>query len=671
MMKKVSVLRTIRHPFREFCHVLVAVCVTGFLFLLTACVTELEDKDKPDSKKGPKIPVNFSVNIDAYGNDNIVESRRSNPTEPVTEMIHIANGIYLCATLEEEEPVNTRAATTATLPDGTLVRIVAYHENNTFEAECDYIVTGGELVPLTPPEMAVSPGNYRFRAYAFNTGSLPALGGAPFQTTVPFTVPGGAAEPLLDLLWGKGTVEPIPVTASSPAEIVEIKVDHLFSRIKVAASTGTITYPPVLINKVENVYVTPHYAGNATLNVVTGAMAPSSAPPLPGLKITEWREQDMIASSWDDGSNLNFTDVESNYRIVFTNDSETLSLIIGNLEVAGKPLGEYPIRFTTKLKPGFSYILKLDFKRLVWAGSNIFWDASYPDEAYHRLTFLPEYPKMEYQGFQGVYFLWGSLIGISPNGNFSASATPLYVPPIGATRPNWTTPFASSPDNSAIKPWSGATLLSIPRVTGGSLYSQDWLDNHSMRNYLSSAEAHDTINYRGDICKYLTQRGFAPPGTWRMPNAREFEPLADYSTAYIATPMYNTTQDDGMSDFYDPAFNIQSYLTKTASGYINVFPDGYSRLDNQNKDRTTRYLSGSPYYTGNSSVLNAYYSLNFSVGFLDIANNTPLGYQGLVRCVKLEEVPLPHFLDLPTVVVEDWTTGGTIGGGADGDVKLN
>ena len=668
-MRKKKVLRNLRYQCRVFCCVLFTVCVSGLLFLQTSCTTEIENKHDP--KKGPKIPVNFSVNIDAYDNDEMVDSRSYNVKEPVTETVHIANGIYLCATLEEEEPVNTRAATTTTIPDGTLVKIVAYHNSdNSFETECDYTVAGGELIPVTPPEMAVSPGVYKFRAFAFNTPSLPALSATPpRQTTETFSIPGGATEPLLDLLWGKGTVEPVTITASSPPYMVEIKVDHLFSRVRVEASTGTISSPPVLIDKIENAFVNPHYAGNATLNVVTGALTPVSVPPSTGVQLTEWAE--LGTTSWGNGSSLGFSDVTSNYRIIYTNNADSLALKIGNLEVAGKPLGAYPLRLIKKLQPGYSYVLKLSFKRLVWAGSNIFWDAPGADPAFHRLTFLPENAELQNQGFQGVYFLWGSLIGIAPNDNFTDGGTALYAPPVGVTRPNWTTPFANSLNLSPIKPWTGLTMIDIPHVTGGNLYSPDWLDNHSARNYLSN-DAHDTINYKGDICKYLTQAGFAPPGVWRMPNAREFEPLTDYSNANTVAPMYGSTLTNGMSDFYNAGSGNRSYLTKTVvnTSYITVFPDGYSRIAYA-KDRTTRYLSGSPNYAANPNTVGAFYSLNFSNVSTVIATNTPLNYQGLVRCVKLDEVELRYFLNLPIVRVEDWTSGGTVGGGADGDIVLN
>jgi hypothetical protein len=411
----------------------------------------------------------------------------------------------------------------------------------------------------------------------------------------------------------------------------------------------------------------------AKLNVLTGELTTQDDPV--GLPITRWRDQDVdtYGTAWRDGGitpagNLNSTDVESDYFYIFSYKSNEIALIINNLKVDGVDLGRYEFRFSKKLLPGHSYVLRLNFKRLVWAGSNIFWDGS-------RLTFLPETTPDFLQGNQGVFFFWGSLIGISPVGTASSgldagslgnfvttniSGTRLFVPPgVSPNRPNWTTAFAGSSNNSVAKPWSGSAMNDIPRVpAGANLVSQSWLDDHSTRNYLY--EIHDTVAspFRGDICRYLSEMKFAPPGHWRMPNGRELGRLTtEYDTQTLSAVMPSSVLISGRTDFYNGT--PSSYASKVVSN--TIFPGGGSRETSGTFSTVSRYLSGSP---ANNSILNASVSLHLSATSPTIAFNVdPLGIQGLVRCIKLDGTDIPQtFLDiLLTGDIEDWESGGTLG----------
>jgi hypothetical protein len=329
--------------------------------------------------------------------------------------------------------------------------------------------------------------------------------------------------------------------------------------------------------------------------------------------------------------------------------------MISNLAVGDIDLGNYQFRFSNvnypqlPMQPGYSYSLKLNFRRLVWAGSNIFWD-----DANQRLTFLSETTlPWDGQGYQGVYFMWGSLVGISPaGGDFDNSGTDLYVP---STPPLWLK------QNAATGAWG--TLANIPRVQSGSIVSIPWLDNHTSRNYLS--EIHDTaqVNFRGDICRYLTGKSGVPDGTWRMPNAREFGPDPQGYTMDNLIQHSVTVLSDGKHDFYAPG--THSYIWKNASN--TVFSAGLSRnsagvLTNQHH---TYYHSGSPAYVANSNVINASYSMFFmppgTPPTLSFDTQLSLGYQGLVRCVKIDSGGRPFDLVDPAVDVEEWIDGGIFG----------
>ena len=646
--------------------------VGGMTSLLLSCSTEIAMPDK--RSKGPKVAINFALQIGSQGNNEVVVRSGLSANEPVTAFARVAGDVYMYATLEPESPVTTRAAiSTTTLPDNYWVRIVAYETGGTIAAQEDYEVIAGLLIGNE--FLVADDETYTFVAYSFNTNTLPVQNAS---NEVTFSV---SSYTDLDLLWG--SIGPVLVKGDGTTSLT-IEVGHLFSRIMVEASSASIISNPA-IDKIIGVTVSPHYNGpNTVLNAVTGNLTVQGNPS--GLPITRWRDQDTgtYGTAWRDGGvtpagELLSTDIESDYFYLFKHESDTFAIKINNLIVDGVDLGRREFRFSSvNLEPGKSYVLKMNFKKLVWAGSNIIWDNS-------RLTFLPETTPDFMQGYQGVFFFWGSLIGISPvgtvatgsPGNFSTtnnSGTQLYVPPsIAKTSPtiparaNWTTAYAGSTNNSNLKPWTGLTMADIPRVpSGANLYSPSWLDDHSSRNYLY--EVHDTINFRGDICRYLTERQFAPPGNWRMPNSKELGYYTtEYGTTALASGFPSTIQTGGMHDFYN---DYPSYATKLISS--TTFPAGGSRDASGAFLTETRYLSGSPANNaGNPSILNACFSLQIVAPSTITYNLAPIGVstgiQGVVRCIKLEESGLLRtFLDLyMTGDIQDWENGGTYGAGSD------
>ena len=137
---------------------------------------------------------------------------------------------------------------------------------------------------------------------------------------------------------------------------------------------------------------------------------------------------------------------------------------------------------------------------LQFAGSNIYYDAT----AKH-LTF-DNYGVTTHEHFQGVYFRWGSLTGISPIGVYSGNA-------------------ATYPMGGAAVTVGSPAWASIPYVDtdpGGTIYNRK-------AKYLTET-AHNPAAGVGDICKYLTEMGWAPAGKrWRMPTSAEFGAKSDYT----------------------------------------------------------------------------------------------------------------------------------------------
>ncbi|TWV14418.1 DUF4906 domain-containing protein [Bacteroidaceae bacterium HV4-6-C5C] len=199
--------------------------------------------------------------------------------------------------------------------------------------------------------------------------------------------------------------------------------------------------------------------------------------------------------------------------------------------------------------------------KLIWAGSNIYWDGT-------KLTFdappvdpaNPTTQELTNQKKQGVFFMWGSLVGISPNGsNGSAynSSVRLYIPSF-----NSTTPQSSSWDKTK----TGDTMdwsTGIPYVS----------TNDATIN-LNDASQNTDVNYKaykGDICQYLSKTG-AISGSWRMPTVNEFQSSGSWSYLSGWTDLAIAGDETGMSGLT----SITPGIVITATGGTARFPaSGY------------------------------------------------------------------------------------------------
>jgi len=650
-----------------YCVVAVIMLLCGLTYLLSSC-TEIVDGPAGKKGKGVRIPVNFSVHIGTHSDEEEVQARSLNAkNEPVTDMVRVKGDVYMYATLEEDHPVTTRAATT-NLPDGSLVRIAAYNTSTPiplFEDTATYIASSGELLPLYNGLFVPDNEDYRFVAYSLNTHPMPNQNATTLTLMDLF-----AYYPNADWLWGfTDTTQPI---TASDVESIDITLNHLLTRVRVEATTEAI-FPAVNINRIGQTTLHPPYEGRLNLDLFSGVLTTSSGITATGLQITRWRNilpPPASPEAWGTGTgNLNSQNVESDYVYIFTNKADTNSLKLNNLNIGGSELGDFQFRITKRLLPGHSYTIKLNFRELVWSGSNVYWD-----DATQKLTFLPETTPEAAQGYQGVYFMWGSLVGISPQETNDPSSIILYVPLSGSS---WGKRYAATQTE-----WTGTTMADIPRIkTGEFITNASWLDDHSTRNYLFDIPTPAYLT--GDICKYLTERGDAPEGEWRMPNAREFgASAADYNLFYLNAGWSSSAVDvEGTSNFLAPPF--YSYAIKTtASNKKTIFPGGgYRMYENGSVIKaSTIYLSGSPTVLqendpNKSQIFDAFFGMDLATPPPQLFPRLRIPlvgyYQGPVRCVKIEGNAIFLDLDQPTADVEDWDPGGTFGqGDTDGQGNL-
>jgi uncharacterized protein (TIGR02145 family) len=251
-----------------------------------------------------------------------------------------------------------------------------------------------------------------------------------------------------------------------------------------------------------------------------------------------------------------------------------------------------------------------------FAGSNIYWDGS-------KLTFDGAGTTSK-QYYQGVYFRWGSLVGISPAAQGSGSnnrdwsgaetiyRTTAYNGPAtgGGTKPTWNTPVAASTVYSAYAniPYESDAFTTYDK-------SQDHL------NYSSSTKTTKWSAYKGDICRYLGEIGAAPSG-YRMPRDEEFV-SGGFTVGGTFKIDYALGTADGKKDF-----SAKGWAKNSAGLY---FPTAGLRSTNGQLG----YPGGGGYYWSSSAG-------NAANGFNLYFNNEGTGPSGgygrqialTVRCVK-------------------------------------
>jgi len=492
------------------CFIILALCSLTFLF--SSC-------DAKEIPSGGKVIVNFSLSNISYNGNEII-TRSFGDAEPETVVVHIEEDLYMYASLEAAPISPTRDSATNHNP-GKL-RIVAYlNDGISYRTHADYAVTNtGELSPIDAP-LQVEPGNYKFAAYSYNNEqtSLPS----------PFTHEILNINPENDLLWGSASASIV----SSNSNVV-IKMEHKLSQLKIEATTtaGTIT-------NISDVFAVPGYEiGKFTVH--SG-------------QITKGNSCQQLFPSW---STLNQVTVTSEARTVYPHGESITAIHIGTITINGKTHQNLNVGFAKSLQPKISYTLKINFKKDdapagSFAGSNIYWDGS-------KLTFDPAVVK-DRENLQGVFFKWGSLVGLSPKQELLTTLT-VYIPNYDSANPGasaWTvTNFKSAYGNQ----WKDHT---------------DWLEvsvlPDDVRNtYLIDMERNTDAYYTartGDICQYLGKIGAAPRG-YRMPTAREFADV-DIANPEVAAKWYPHTADVDVLDGWRYKGPVYSWVDVTTSSLAN------------------------------------------------------------------------------------------------------
>jgi hypothetical protein len=261
-----------------------------------------------------------------------------------------------------------------------------------------------------------------------------------------------------------------------------------------------------------------------------------------------------------------------------------------------------------------------------FAGSNIYWD-----DTNQRLTF-DDVDVTTHKNYQGLYFKWGSLIGISPSGDWGG-ATVLYSPDgiNGMYRSTTATDLVSGGT------WAN---IAVGDVTSFSTTPIDGVSDYRTNGYVSflNATPANLIAYKGDICAYLSGRPGVPAGYWRLPVSADFEP--DTFPNPFTSPGQYTRELGGLlewpvsatSDKVDGTFVVANGYTLTYGGSSTVFfpASGY-------RNASTGALNGLGLngYAWSSSAGAAYgRNLSFNGSAVTPASSYDRAHGLPARCVK-------------------------------------
>jgi hypothetical protein len=479
------------------------VAAMGLLFLFGACEKDLGG----GFGDGKKVEIFFSADITSYHTaEDLVRS--GGMREPESRTMYINDSIYLLSTLAPDEEETTfdgsQLRATTGFMDGQKLCFAAYKLDGTQEgatAIYTYSTVTNKWTSSAP--LGVVSDNsttYRFVAYS-NFGET--------------TTPGTSIDLTKDLVWGSAEKK---IANTEVGRTVNINMLHKFARVKVRVKSGISGVNITALSGVEI------EGGNWT-----------TFEPFDGSFGTMGSVNQGVTFT----GSFPTAQLESGQRLVFPVSPAPTKVKVGTVKVSAvaTTFSNSTVEFNSALNGGTSYVLEVDVKKCVWSRSNVYWqevtddqDPKYPGY----LTFVPAGNDLTKQGYQGVVFKFGSLVGVSPaqtNGSdvFSGSPVPIYVPIVAATLANSTWKVVSVntmkddtdfPTVASNWTWSTIPFMDEQYNTAGSVaFGRD--------NRLVIDDAQNTVleyqGFRGDICQYISKTG-AVSGSYRLPTSSEFGP---------------------------------------------------------------------------------------------------------------------------------------------------
>jgi uncharacterized protein (TIGR02145 family) len=338
-------------------------------------------------------------------------------------------------------------------------------------------------------------------------------------------------------------------------------------------------------------------ANSGSFNLKTGTFSSSSGA--------------TVFAGW---TGFNSTEVTSDGITFLPKENCTLTIPANALTLGGKELPTAalsisPDEFDFKAQGRYtvSITLKVVSTSKKFAGSNIYWDGN-------ELTFVENGKGSDTsKKYQGVYFKWGSLIGISPVGDYSTDATT-------GTILYW-------PDDVVAHTWRvvrGTSWSNIPYQNSTSISTTD----RSAHSLLANP---DFAAYKGDICNYINP-------AYRMPTSTEFGNLS-YGAHMTSTSTFDVPAgDDNAAGKYifdkTSGKTIYGTFTTTDTSGSYVLPASGCHYGSDGSLRSVGYYGY--YWSGSASSSSSAYELSFYSSSAYADTSTDRSYGQPVRCVLQE-----------------------------------
>lgn len=494
------------------------IIISGFALFCNAC--SKEDVNSDASIKYGNASLNFQVNAIIDGASETLEKVSSLPESGAAP---IGDGMLIEYSIAKD---GSSQKSSTTMGAGKAYRIALYTAGGSYVKQALFTVGGNQSMICDENT------TYQVVCLSYNTTSDPGKIDSA-KTYIDNIAPSS------DLLYYKGSI-----TTSKGDNSLSINFSHLFSRVSVKASS---------------------YYNQWKLSNVTAKLTPSRTGKLALLSGT--------MSQGSNSYNQNFTlsavsDTiqQSDTVLVFTNSSAADTLTFTAFTLDGSSYTNKSIIFQKSFAAGYTYTLKANIKVPIFAYSNIYCEAS---GSVDRLIFdtnpTQNTPNvLDTRFHEGVFFKWGSLIGLQPCANSTSPYTSwnaksyIFVPTYNASSPTNST-WTKTATGTGTDPYAKyATWANIPYVSTTATGNRNG-------NYLYDYSSASTYtSYTGDICRYLSEIG-AVTGKWRLPNSVEFGTLSGTwgtNTSWNKTGTWNTT-----SNAYS------SYSTDNRLGKYNVTND--------------------------------------------------------------------------------------------------
>jgi hypothetical protein len=621
--------------------------VVALSMLLVSCD---KNNDVPDNEL-PGAPVAIrirSLNVAEGGGEAIVRSTFRIENETVS--MPLGDGLLLEMRMERDSSC-LRAGQILPLDNGSRFRVIAVkHADDTYVSHGDFTVGPGEDTELESFHVLENV-SYDFICFSYNKDSLPSATDYVKGALLPTPPINGS----VDVMWCK--IEDVLVNSAADAEL-SITLYQQLARVRVVVDCK---YNGWTITGIANSMTLGPAVYRGTMDLTAGTISSTN-----GWQTVRW-------------SGLSPADEQtSNQLLVMPKASGELRILIPVGAISRDGLPSLPSGststnvssigiYTTALDAGASYKFYVRLRAPKWAASNIYWvkTGEYDDGSGNTgdvgyLTFDPT--DDTHQGYQGIFFKWGSLVGISPALTGSntpvidfSEDTPVYIPVYNASEPllsTWRSPAVS--DYTATG-WVEAhttnidAAATIPYLDGRNGNSTSDRDN----TFVIDADRNDPMlmyaNLRGDICQYLGATRSDLSG-YRLPMSSEFGGSTDRIEWDSSNP--GTTPVSGGWVRGTNTFSTvlaaatpdgQTDLIAAGLGYVEnrtmdvVFPaSGYRALDGgelMHVGHIANYWSGS---AGYSSVGAPIGGARLSFGDLDISTyysvNRSYGFP--IRCVK-------------------------------------